>query len=784
MKKVLMLVFAFITILAFSFTPVKADNPNLFNPAPTNYSYGTGSNTITYTLNLLENHSYRFLTNLAGAQSFQDLADNTMQITIQIGSTVLLSFDSELMNFPEQDFSFDVLPGSTVFSFTAITNVDIGSEAYVLDVFFKDIFRLNYITLENTGQVAPIDTVEPEFTYSNIQIDAPYYNVPTIESIQSTLQAMDDQDGDVTDRIMIERDELTSQLISVGGEYYVLFSVEDNAGNKAYLRVDINIIDDIAPDANYNGLLMPNEYTIYISWYNDDVFPQKLTIDDVINLISFSDEIDGTTLDINSVVDYYGEESFQDVIGTHVVTITAEDMSGNGITIFVNIEVIENNPPTISGPSSRTIEITTYNRDHFLALFSASDLEDGAISLEIDTQRSTFHVSNVVLGNFTLIFYTSDSLGRYVEKVVAISVVDTTIPVFKINNIAVTNYSITVPMSNTSVLQALINSIVVTDAYYGTITASKVVPSLPSFALPSTSNLVITATDPSGNTGTLTITVTIQDDILPVINGATKIVKGKTGSLVLSEITAQLSAVDNVSGVLPVELVSDGYTGNGLNVGSYLVRYKATDAAGNIRYHDVRVWVIDNVAPVWIVNDYFINLGMNQSMTRTELIALLQASGMIPGNFSYTVTFIGDEYTGNEATPGTYSVTMKVTFDNGSESNLNVQLSVPQVPDVIIVTPDTPTTGFARFFDGVLSFLSSAWDFSTGVVVSLWDGLSWTWENIVIPVYEWIFVKDTTPFIPPVTTVTTQTPPVTTTTTITPATLPQTTSTITSWNIV
>ncbi|MDZ4197611.1 MAG: hypothetical protein U1C51_10250, partial [Candidatus Izemoplasmatales bacterium] len=392
----------------------------------------------------------------------------------------------------------------------------------------------------------------------------------------------------------------------------------------------------------------------------------------------------------------------------------------------------------------------------------------------IESYRTTFQHGAPVLGSFVLYLIATDSLGKVGEHSVVINVVDTTIPVFKINNIAVTNYSIMVPMSNTSVLQALIDSIVVTDAYYGTMTSSKVVPALPGFLVPATSNLVITATDPSGNTGTLTLTVTIQDDILPVINGATKIVKGKTGSLVLSEITAQLSAVDNVSGVLNVEVVADGYTGNGQKIGSYLVRYKATDGAGNIRYHDVRVWVVDNVAPVWIMNDYFINLGINQSMSRMELLALLQASGMIPGNLAYTVVFMNDEYTGNEATPGTYSVTMRITFENGSESNLNMQLNVPEDPNVIIVTPDTPTTGFARFFDGILSFLSGAWNFTKDVVVTVWDGITWTWENIVIPVYEWVFVKDTNPVIPPLTT---QTPTVTTTTRITTTTLPQTPTT-------
>jgi hypothetical protein len=254
--------------------------------------------------------------------------------------------------------------------------------------------------------------------------------------------------------------------------------------------------------------------------------------------------------------------------------------------------------------------------------------------------------------------------------------------------------------------------------------------------------------------------VIVADDIVPVINGAIKIVKGKTASLTLSEITAELSAVDNISGVLAVELVSDGYTGNATITGSYLVRYKATDTAGNIGYHDVRVWVVDNIAPVWVVDDFFINLGLNESMTRTELVGLLQASGMIANDVSYTVTFLSDDYSGSEELSGVYSVVMRVTYDDGSEDEIAVQLSVPEVPgdgDIIVGNPEDELTGLQRAWNWTKTAAVDTWNFIKNAFNTVKSGFVWVFDHILKPVWNFIFVKDT-PVIPdtiPTTTTTT-----------------------------
>jgi hypothetical protein len=293
-------------------------------------------------------------------------------------------------------------------------------------------------------------------------------------------------------------------------------------------------------------------------------------------------------------------------------------------------------------------------------------------------------------------------------------------------------------MSDTTSLQALIDTITASDSYDGNLTTSINVPELPSFEVPGTHTLNLTVSDSSNNQATLTIEVTVADDIPPVINGATKIVKGLTETLTLSDILAELTVIDNIDSSLSLVLVSDTYTGNSGNIGSYLVKYKATDTAGNITYHNVRVWVVDNQAPAWIINDYFVNLGINESMTRAELVSLLQSAGMIGSDISYTVTFLTDEYTGNEEIEGAYSVIMNITYENGSEEQIAVQMNVPepQSEDVIVIDPEGNQTGLERFITGALNLGKTIANFLTTIFYEF------LWKDVVVPLYEWVFIKD------------------------------------------
>lgn len=623
-----------------------------------------------------------------------------------------------------------------------------------------------------------VDEVPPVYSYTNFEVDTPYHDLVTEAEIRAQLTATDPEEGDVTSRIAVYNDVYTSEVKTVGGNYYIMYVVDDTAGNSAYLQVDINVIDDRKPSSTYNSTTYQDGSSLSLSWFDDDNATAQLTLSEIQALFTFDDEYYSPGfLTVNTTCAGYS----QTTPGNYAVNMAVSDPSGNTADITINVTVMTNDDPVISGSSSIDVEVTDVNITEIIALFTASDTEDGSLSVVVDS-TNTWDYGNPVLGSFTLVLSATDSLGAETLKSVAINVEDTTPGAFKIDNISVSTYTHNVNMSDTATLQDLIDSIICIDTNYGDITTSINVPTLPNLTVPGSTDMTLTCVDDSGNTATLVLTVNVIDDIVPVINGASKIVKGLTATLTLSDITAELSSTDNVDGIIAVEVVTDGYTGNSGNLGSYVVQYKATDSSGNIAYHDVRVWVVDNQVPVWILNDFFVNITENQVMDRTELVSLLQASGMIGGDISYTVTFITDEYSGNESIEGAYEVVMNVTYEDGSEDTISVQLNVPDVEDdsdVIVVTPDEPLTGLQKTIQWVKTATSNIGNFFESIWNGIKTGAVWTYDHLLKPVWDFIFVKDNPDDIPVYTT-----DPTGTTTTAPPATELPVVSTETPYNQV
>jgi len=726
----------------------------------------------SYEVELLANSEYRLIVPGITSIQFQDL-DGYME------SIEFFTYDSALNESYSYNGSPDVITtliaGMDITFTTSSANVPFemnfsGFLADIRTVYDGTTVDIQLLYLSSTG----VDEVPPAYTYSSAEIDTPYYDLVTAAEVLAQLSATDPEEGDVTSRISIYSDTYTPASKVVGGSYYIMFVVDDTAGNSAYLQVDINVIDDQKPYMIFDGTTYQNGATINWSWY-DDEWNNGLdtSFNDYLSSVTFYDVIDFASgvsrLDEEwppSGIDYFiGAEDPNDEApmmesfgypGTYTFDETITDLSGNVLTIHHHVTVLENNDPVISGPSELTIEVTDIDGDEstLTDLFTATDLEDGSLTVFLDNSGE-FMYDEIYLGDTSIKLRATDSLGQVTYLVVPVHLVDTTDPVIKVDGIGTSSYSIDVLMSDTTTLQTFIDALTASDLYEGNLTTSIVVPAFPSFTVPSTTVMNITCTDSSGNQATLALTVNVVDDIIPVINGATKIVKGITSTLVLSEITAELSATDNIDGIIAVELVSDGYTGNNLVLGSYLVQYKATDSAGNIAYHDVRVWVVDNQAPAWVLNDFFVNLGINQSMTRTELVSLLQASGMIGSDISYTVTFVTDEYTGNEDIEGAYSVIMNVVYEDGSEDSITVQLNVPDAEDdgdVIVVTPEEDMTGLQKAWDWIKTAAVDSWNWVKGVGSWIGDKADWSWQHIIKPVYEFIFVKDTDPEIPVYTT--------------------------------
>jgi len=775
MKKLTSIFVLLVMTIGVMANVVAAESNDLYDDATQNQNGSTE-------IELLANSNYRLTVYRDDAQweanhFLQELSQDTLVLEIYGVTDWLFEGNSQAWeNFTTYTTTFSTTSSASLF-------IDIYST-------YNDAIPLLYpnvdVQLIWLGNTEPVDEVPPQYTYSNVSVDTPYYDLVTLAEIQAELQAIDDEDGDVTDRIQVYEDNYTSVTPKVvGDEYFIMFVVDDTAGNSAYLRVDVEIIDDLRPVMENGQDQYVNGSTINFTWYDDEMGEGENPIEEFQSHTSIIDDYYGTVVldDSNAisagwVFTYTGDWGVfsPKTPGTYNLVTSVTDPSGNTMTYTLNVVISDNQAPVILGEDILEIEVTEFNVNDIVAQYSASDAEDGVISVELDSSHDYTWMNNPELGSYFLYLKATDSYGVTTIKQVEIILEDTTSPIFKIDNITTTDYAHTVYMSDTTSLQTLINGIVAIDAYDGELTLEMVVPAFPSFTVPGTHNLPITVTDSSGNVGTLNITVTVADDVLPVINGAVKIVKGKTEILTLSDILATLTATDNVDGSLALELVQDGYSGNSGIIGSYLVKYKATDTAGNIKYHDVRIWVVDNQAPAWIINDYFVNLGVNEVMTRAELVSLLQSAGMIGSDISYTVTFLTDEYTGNETVEGAYLVVMNVTYADGSESVLSLELNVPEYTDdeVIVVDPDPVQTGLQKFISGVVNIAKNIWEAIKSIATWIWDKLVWVYDNILVPVYEFIFVKDTPDVIPPITT---ETPLNNTTNSSTTRLLPVTTTT-------
>jgi hypothetical protein len=698
MKKILLslsLIFMFVAGIFLS-PSLDADTINLFNPSKiTVVTNGGYYDSITYSDNTLSDGFYTF---------------EIKNLPFQLGDPELNNYYIETYydgNMPIQWYIDEGLADITGSSgnYTLSISTIIESGYIKFGIFDPQsagpLFPALALTSTNFAIYENGDQIPPTFTYSTATINTPYNNLVTVATIKSQLQVTDDQDGDITSSIVVSSDGYTSVTPKVvGTSYPVVFAASDSAGNTAYLTVYVKVIDNVKPTLTYNSVTYTNGQTITLpSWYNDSPASAKLTLEEIKALFTYADGYYASAnLTVNATATL---ANYYDVPGSYSITLTVTDPSSNTSTYTVNVNVLTNQTPVITGPATQTVEATSFNFSSIMAQYSASDTEDGVLTVIKDASSTWNQTLNPqTLGTFTLVLKATDQFGKVGTKTVSVTVRDTTIPVFKISGTSYTSYAVSIYQSNTSALTTLINSIVIEDAYYGNITSSKVVGTYPSFATPGAKSMTVTVTDASNNSATLTFNITVIDDIAPIINGAVKIVKGITGTLTLEQIKAQLTANDNVDGPLALVLVSDAFTGHSTQVGSYEVVYKATDTAGNVTNRTITVWVVDNVAPVWIVNGYFIPLSINQTVTREELIDFLEAAGMINHGLSYTISFVTDEYTGSESDVGLHNITMLITYSDGSQDTVTVSL---EVPDSTIVIDDPSTISISTIIKYGLS---------------------------------------------------------------------------------
>ncbi|MCY3414927.1 MAG: BspA family leucine-rich repeat surface protein [Candidatus Heimdallarchaeota archaeon] len=214
------------------------------------------------------------------------------------------------------------------------------------------------------------------------------------------------------------------------GTYNFTILVFDLSENMAIHTVFINVVDTTSPVVN-----QPQNYQYEqgslghsISWEVGDANPNEyyITLDGEVRIERTSWNNNGTI-----TVDIIGLN-----LGDHFLILNVNDTSGNEITDYVTITVIDTTKPAIINPGNITYEqtitgnyiswwVSEYNPNEYYILMNGievlapSSWTAGTINFDID---------GLTLGIYNISIYFDDTSGNYANATVFVEVIDTTIP--------------------------------------------------------------------------------------------------------------------------------------------------------------------------------------------------------------------------------------------------------------------------------------------------------------------------------------------------------------------
>jgi hypothetical protein len=330
--------------------------------------------------------------------------------------------------------------------------------------------------------------------------------------------------------------------------------------------------------------------------------------------LAYDREADGTEYQIGTKCSIIPGDKLG--IGVHPVTLTATDRAGISVTAEYTVTVVDKELPTVSQPKDLLTFAANGGQVH-LVVPDAND-NSGQVSWEYRSGAELLWSSsgagksyqNPPLGTNHYVLMVTDGSGNSVARIFNAVVIDNLPPTLvKPNDIVVNNR----PRNNGG--DVYLPTPVVTDnsgsvswAYtWGTNSYTSAGVGSPGNFFPIGTNQVsLTAFDPSGNTSSCTIKVTVVDNEAPVIGGTVAPFSKVTdpGSS-YATVTPSIPSANDNSGTVTKRLFCNNVTyffvgGTPtlrLPIGINVVNYTVIDPSGNMATTSFTVTVQDKEAP-------------------------------------------------------------------------------------------------------------------------------------------------------------------------------------------
>ncbi len=599
------------------------------------------------------------------------VTDSSNNLTVVQRRVFVLDMDKPIISlngdnplYLEQSTQFIDPGASVVDAVDKNISADLISISGVVDIDKAGEYVLRYDFVDSDGfaadqlvrQVIVADTLEPLLTLigdSTMRLEC------GVEATDPGANAHDFVDGDITNTIKITsnlllQDNLINTSAKVNSS--INYEVADSAGNEAVpVERLVNVVDSLAPQITI-PFSLPYTHEQGTAFNAPD-----LTIAELCDPTKVNVQISGS---VN-----------ENEAGTYSLFYKATDSSLlDSDIVEVQVQVSDTTPPTLSLVGSSTInhEQGSLYTDQGASAF---DSVDGDLSSIIQVSGS---VNSNIAGTYTLTYSVSDSSGNAaIQSIRTVVVSDTTAPVITLVGSDTHQHE-----QSTVFIDPGFSAY---DSVDGDLTSSVIVTGSVDSNTSGTYILSYDVSDSSSNfTQTITRTVIVSDTTAPVIvlTGLANI-EHEQGVL-YSDPGA--TASDTVDGDLSSEIIVGGLVDYNV-IGSYLLTYDVTDAAGNIAKSVGRtINVSDTTIPVITLLG---SASVNHEQGTPYVDAGATASDTVDGDLSSAIIVTGSV---NTAVAGTYTLSYAVSDTAGNAAtvlNRTIIVADTTAPEISLMGSST-----------------------------------------------------------------------------------------------
>jgi large repetitive protein len=357
-------------------------------------------------------------------------------------------------------------------------------------------------------------------------------------------------------------------------------------------------------------------------------------------------------------------------VGTTTVSATATDASGNSSTCSFEVTVNDTEAPIISCPGDITIS-NDPGQCGAIVTFEATTTDNCSASINYQPASGSFFS----VGTTTVSATATDASGNSSTCSLEVTVNDTEAPIISCpGDITISN--------DPGQCGAIVTfEATTTDNCSASISYQ---PTSGSFFEIGTTIVTSTATDASGNTGTCSFEITVNDTEAPNISCPGDITVSNDPGLCGAVLTFEATTTDNCGASISYQPASGSF----FEIGTTIVTSTATDASGNTSTCSFEITVNDTEAPniscpgdITISNDpgqcgAIVSFEATATDNCGASISYQPASGSFFPTGTNIVTAIATDTTGNTSTC-TFEVTVNDTEAPQISCFGNITITVP-----------------------------------------------------------------------------------------------------------